>query len=110
MPLFGPCPYILVKNRSVFQRCTRPPKNVIDNPKNVIAGSPPQKCLCEAPAGDEAISWHCVTNGQIAAPFGLAMTFLYASNGQIAAPFGLAMTFLYATNGQIATAAAAASQ
>ena len=33
-------------------------------------------CLCEEPAGDEAISGHYATDGQIAAAFGLAMTFL----------------------------------
>ncbi len=35
-----------------------------------------QTCLCEEPAGDEAISRHNDSNGRIAAPFGLAMTVL----------------------------------
>ena len=33
-------------------------------------------CLCEEPAGDEAILGHYAPAGQIAAAFGLAMTFL----------------------------------
>jgi hypothetical protein len=42
------------------------------------ARGPILPCLCEEPAGDKAISGHYATGGQIAAAFGLAMTFLGA--------------------------------
>jgi hypothetical protein len=52
-------------------RPLRRPRN--DEGKKVGLAMTFLRCLCEEPAGDEAISWHYVTNGQIAAPFGLAM-------------------------------------